>query len=373
MDIPEAINQADEAVLIPKQGAWGGYIRNHLKRVLARVARRPLFQKVTIANSILIALGTTMGLYLAKGHFAGEELSFLFVFINVGVFTSIVVNYLLMRLAFRPLIDVTSALRHIRAGDRDMRVPEVRDDPQIEELSRTLNSMLNVLERQRKRDTALSIKAQEDERKRIARELHDETSQSLTGLVLKIRAIEGLVPASLPKVTERLLQAKELAHATLNEVHTMAVRLRPSVLDDLGLAAGLRSYVKEFSENTGIKVNLSQVELAERLPAELETVLYRVVQEALTNVARHSGADRCSVTIERSDGVVRGEIADNGCGFDPQAVLRSERNSGLGLHGMKERIELVEGTLSFDSIPGGGSTVNLEVPLETREGILCAK
>ncbi len=369
METPEAINQADEAVLMPKQGVWYGYIRSHLKRVLARVARRPLFQKVTIANSILIALGTTMGLYLAKGHFEAEELSFLFVFIIGGVLTSIVVNFLLMRLAFRPLDDVTKTLKHIRGGNREMRVPEVRDDPQVQELSRTLNSMLNELERQRKRDARLSIKAQEDERKRISRELHDETSQSLTGLVLKIRAIEDLVPPSHPEIMERLLQVKEVAHSTLNEVHTMAVRLRPSVLDDLGLAAGLRSYVKEFSETTGIRVNLSQVGLAERLPAELETVLYRVVQEALTNVARHSGANRCSVTLERSNSVIRGEVADNGCGFDPDAALRSERNSGLGLHGMKERIELVGGTLSFDSIPGGGSTLNLEVPLKTREGV----
>ncbi|MFA6001683.1 MAG: histidine kinase, partial [Thermoleophilia bacterium] len=211
---------------------------------LDKIKRRPLFQKVVIANSCLIAAGAVFGFYLEETYFEGGEIGFLVLFMFSGLALSILLNYLMVKLAFRPLDDVSETMKAIRAGHRGIRVPEVTDDPQIEELSKSLNSMLNSLELQRKRAAASVIKAQEDERKRIARELHDETSQSLTGLVIGIRMVEELVPDSNPEIKERLDNINQLAHQTLNEVHHMAVRLRPSVLDDLGLSAALRSYGK---------------------------------------------------------------------------------------------------------------------------------
>jgi two-component system sensor histidine kinase UhpB len=309
-----------------------------------------------------------MGVYLEKKYFAGGEIGFLVLFVISGVSLSILVNYLLVKLAFRPLDDVTDTMKAIRAGHRGIRVPEITDDPQIEELSKSLNAMLNSMEHQRKRAAASVIQAQEEERKRIARELHDETSQSLTGLVIGIRMVEEVLPADMPEIKDRLNSVNDLARSTLNEVHTMAVRLRPSVLDDLGLSAALRSYVKEFSRNTGINVQMQPLAMAERLSAELETVLYRVVQEALTNVARHSGARNCHVGLKRNGAKIEGFVSDDGQGFDSQ-VMMSEQGRGLGLHGMKERIELVGGSLGFDSRPGEGATVFLEVPIETKEGI----
>jgi two-component system sensor histidine kinase UhpB len=277
----------------------------------------------------------------------------------------------LVRLAFRPLDDVSEAMKAIRAGHRGIRVPEVTDDPQMEELSKSLNAMLNSLDNQRKRAAASVIKAQEEERKRIARELHDETSQSLTSLIIGIRMVQEVVPKALPEMRDRLRLINDQAHETLNEVHNMAIRLRPSVLDDLGLSAALRSYSKEFSENTGIAVNLQLLAMNQRLTPELETVLYRVVQEALTNVARHAGADECRVTIRRKETSILGIIEDNGGGFDPQLVMMSEEHGrGLGLHGMKERIELVGGSLEFESRPTEGTTIMIEVPIQIKEGIL---
>jgi len=181
--------------------------------------------------------------------------------------------------------------------------------------------------------------------------------------------VEETVPESLPELRERLANINDLAHQTLNEVHNMAVRLRPSILDDLGLAAALRSYAKEFSENTGIPVDMQLLALTERLSPELETVLYRVVQEALTNVARHSGATSCRVTLRRKEQCVQGMIEDNGKGFDPEQAMMSKSGRGLGLHGMKERIELVGGNLEFESRPGEGTSIFIEVPLKSTEGV----
>lgn len=334
------------------------------------IKRRPLFQKVVIANTALIAVGSMAGYYMEEKYFDSGDIGFIALFLFSDMALSVLINYLLVKIAFRPLDDVTDTMKAIRAGHRGIRVPEVTNDPQIEELSKSLNSMLNSMDLQRKRAAASVIKAQEEERKRIARELHDETSQSLTGLVIGIRMVQEIVPNDMPEIIERLGNINDLAHATLNEVHTMAIRLRPSVLDDLGLAAALRSYSKEFSEITGIKVEMQLLGMSQRLTPELETVLYRVVQEALTNVARHSGAANCRITLKRRERTINGVIEDDGKGFDSQTVMMSdEKGRGLGLHGMKERIELVGGSLEFDSRPNDGTSIFIEVPLKNEEGI----
>ena len=371
MENSEAIQQVGvTTTTVPERGAWQRYFSGSLLRAVQRLKRRPLFQKVVIANTALIIIGSTMSIYLEDRFFGGSGYELVLLFVTGGVVLSIMVSCLIVKLAFRPLDKVVDTLKAIRIGRRSIEVPEVRDDPQIEQLSRSLNAMLRSLEQQRKKGAASAIKAQEEERKRIARELHDETSQSLTGLVIGIKIAEEMVPDALPEIRERLHNIKDLAHATLGEVHTMAVRLRPSVLDDLGLSAALRSYVKEFTENTGIFVDLRMKSLSSRLPDKLETVLYRVVQEALTNVARHSGASGCRVILERNETDVCGTIVDNGCGFTPSEVMQSEAGcGGLGLHGMKERIELVDGSLIFDSGPEMGTTIHLEVPIESKEGI----
>lgn len=370
MESQEVIKPTDTAAgTTPHPDVMERGICDYVNPVYGRIKRRPLFQKVIIANTLLITIGSIIGLYLEERYFEGGEIGFLTLFIISGISLSVLVNYLMVKLAFRPLDDVTDAMKAIRAGHRGIRVPEATDDPQIGELSRSLNAMLNSMDRQRRRAAASVIKAQEEERKRIARELHDETAQSLTGLVIGIRMAEESIPGSLPEIRERLHNISELAHQTLNEVHTMAVRMRPSVLDDLGLAAALRSHVKEFSSNTHIPVDLQLVGMTERLPAELETVLYRVVQEALTNIARHSGADSCRVSLKRRDGRIYATISDNGHGFDPETMMMSDKGQGLGLHGMKERIELVGGSLDVDSVSDQGATIQLEVPVVNKEGI----
>lgn len=367
---PPDASAAPPSAQSPAPGILDRWICGYVNPFIARVKRRPLFQKVVIVNTTLIIVGAIAGYYLEQKYFAGGEAGLVGLFFLSGISLSILINYLMVKMAFHPLDDVSDAIKAIQAGHRGIRVPEVTDDPQIEDLSRSINQMIDSMETARKRAAASVIKAQEEERRRIARELHDETSQSLTGLIIGIKMVEETVPDSLVDLRERLLSIKDLAHQTLNEVHTMAVRLRPSILDDLGLAAALRSYGKEFSENTGIQVDMQLLALAERLSSELETVMYRVVQEALTNVARHSEASNCKVTLRRRENCVQGIIEDNGRGFDPNRAMTSdEKGRGLGLHGMKERIELVGGNLEFESHPGKGTSIFIEVPLKSKEGI----
>ncbi len=193
------------------------------------------------------------------------------------------------------------------------------------------------------------LKAQEEERGRIARELHDEVGQALTGLILGLEGLPG----------DRAEALKELARYTLAEVRRLALDLRPSVLDHLGLEAALRRYVREFAERTGIEVDLS-FHLARPLPKELEIVVYRVVQEALTNVARHSGSPRASVGVLEVLGEVRVFVEDEGRGFDPKGVGSGHQ----GLWGMRERVELVGGRFFLESAPGEGTRIQVRLPLE---------
>jgi signal transduction histidine kinase len=195
------------------------------------------------------------------------------------------------------------------------------------------------------------VAAQELERQRLARELHDETGQALTSILLGLKQLQGAEP-------EAVAQLRELVVETLQDVRRLAVELRPKVLDDFGLVPALERLTGAFAEQTGIEVDLEAGALGERLPAEVETAIYRIVQESLTNVVKHSRAQRVSVLVTRADGRIKAVIEDDGEGFDPDAA----RRDGIGLIGMRERIELLDGTLAVESSESSGTTVVIEVP-----------
>jgi signal transduction histidine kinase len=201
------------------------------------------------------------------------------------------------------------------------------------------------------------VSGQEVERQRLARELHDETGQALTSILLGLKAVEE---ASGPE--ERRAAAdelRELVVGTLQDVRRLAVELRPKALDDFGLVAALERLVETFSQSTGIEVQLEARLGEERLSEELETTLYRTLQEALTNVVKHAHARNVSILLVRRGRKVTAVIEDDGDGFDPALV----REDGLGLLGMRERIDLLDGRLTVESSPGSGTTLAIEVPL----------
>jgi len=212
------------------------------------------------------------------------------------------------------------------------------------------------------------IAVQEDERKRIARELHDETSQALTSLIVRLQALEQL--GSLTEVQTYLSDLKAEAARTLDNVHDLALELRPSVLDDLGLVAGLRHYCRDYEQKFRVPVDLQVVGIgSQRLPPPVETALYRIVQEALTNSARHAQAQTVSVLLEKRGSSVVVVVEDDGQGFDVAEVMGSPlRRSHLGLYGMQERASLLGGTVTIESSPGTGTAVFVEIPLNQKDG-----
>ena len=201
------------------------------------------------------------------------------------------------------------------------------------------------------------VSGQELERRRLARELHDETGQALTSILLGLRAVEEAAgPDAMRTAASNL---RELVVGTLQDVRRLAVQLRPKALDDFGLVAAVERLVQTFSEATAIRVDLEAQLGDARLPAEVETTLYRIVQEALTNIVKHAGASRVSILLVRRRGTATVVIEDDGQGFDPSEL----REEGIGIIGMRERVELHEGRLTVESTPGSGATLAAEVPL----------
>lgn len=204
------------------------------------------------------------------------------------------------------------------------------------------------------------VEIQESERRYIARELHDHAGQTLTSLMLGLGTIER--EAGKPEfVRARAAELKNMTDHVLEDLHRLAVNLRPASLDHLGLTSALEQFIKAFAQDTHLPIRLKTVGLSDddRLPAEIETTLYRIVQEALTNVIRHAHASRVDVVLERRDGSLLVIVEDDGIGFDADLA----RESGhLGLLGMEERTEMLGGTLTVESQPGRGTTLFVEVP-----------
>jgi signal transduction histidine kinase len=213
------------------------------------------------------------------------------------------------------------------------------------------------------------LTAQEDERRRLARELHDETGQSLTALIVNLDVARAAAEAGQPQTADTLTRLKELAEATLEEVRTLIYDLRPTVLDDLGLTAAIRWFAHQQLEPRGIDVEFRLPPRQTPLDSVIETALFRIAQEAMWNVAKHSGATRAVVALEALPGLVRLRISDNGRGFQPDGVRPfNPLRGGLGLGGMRERAALIGGTVRITSAPGEGTDVVADLPLPAPEG-----
>jgi two-component system sensor histidine kinase UhpB len=245
-------------------------------------------------------------------------------------------------------------------------VPAVASDPDIARVTEMANLMLDRLAEHRQAVAAQILRAQEEERKRIARELHDETAQSLTSIVVNLVAVEQQVegsPGIDAQLMDRLRLTNEVAQRTLDETRRLMFDLRPSVLDDLGLVPALRWFISQRVQPAGLKADLQTTGLHERLPEELETALFRILQEAINNVVKHARATAIQVRLTRGDGQITGLVADDGRGFHVvHTVGKPVKDRGLGLFGMQERAALVGGKVEVESAPGRGTTVRVTVP-----------
>ncbi len=335
--------------------------RNSIIKMLLGI---PVLYKVLIANSLIIFVGATGGTWLAT-HLNTSPYATtmsLVSFITLGWLVSVALNFVVLRIAFRPLTDLGKVMKCVQAGESTLRAPLTGVDPQADQLASTFNMVLEALDEASRQRASQIINAQERERQRIARELHDETSQVLTSLLISLAVLEESVETQ--EARERIADTRALAHSTLRAIRNLSIDLRPSALDDLGLLPALRWYVKEYQKKCAIEVEFQATGLKQRLPAEMETALYRIVQECLTNTAKHANAHRVTILLREDAERVFGRIVDDGRGFDYEALLKTPgQELGLGLAGMHERAVLLDGTLDVHSVPGQGTTIEVNIPL----------
>jgi signal transduction histidine kinase len=228
-----------------------------------------------------------------------------------------------------------------------------------------LSELARARERRRGQLLGQIINAQEAERKRLARDLHDEAGQVVTTLMLRLRTLEEHGGLDVPARRD-VADAKDLARHLFDELHRLASELRPSVLDRLGLAEAVRAMVEDLGHHSGFATEVDAAGLdASRIPGHVQTAIYRIVQEAVSNVSRHARATHVSVLMETRDHTVSAVVEDNGVGFDVEARLGvDQKRPSLGLFGMQERAELLSGRVTLESTPGAGTTVFVEAPIE---------
>ena len=336
----------------------------------------PLFQKVLVANVIVVLIGVGLGTWFTLTFVSspnGAQWPAVSVMLVVGFAGSVLINYAVLTLALQPLHALGKTVDRVATGDLSARAQKVLfRDPDVERLGETLNSMLDVLQQHRQLLQKMSeqvLNAQEDERKRIARELHDETAQALTTLLIRLKILEKARSAN--EMRGQIDELRELTAQTLEAVRKLAVELRPATLDDLGLLAALEAYTESYRSRMPGHVSFTVDGFDDRdgrLPPQIELVLYRVVQEALTNVAKHASAHDIHVRLSRADKEVVAMVADDGDGFNVEDMMRS-RERGLGLFGMQERLALVGGQLVIDSAPEFGTRIHARVPIQPATGL----
>ena len=355
---PSALPLAREQRPVPR---WAGSLM-----------RLPLLIKVLLANAAVVLLGAVVGtrltMLITRASHSNDDLNvgLAMVFALVGVILSVGVNYFLLRAAFRPLTSMEEVAAAIRRGDLSARaMPDPTGDAQLAYLATTFNQTLDELERDRRELRLVAsqvINAQEEERKRIARELHDDTAQILFAQLLRLSTLKA---SAVPEIRRTAATMEEMTVEALEAVRRLALELRPPALDDLGLHAALADLAQRFSEQLRFPVELTITGPRTRKPPEVELVLYRVAQEALTNIGKHASATRVEITLSREAGRVSLRVRDDGVGFDPaRETERDGRGLGLGMFGMAERASLVGGTFTVHSAPGAGTEIIAEIPIE---------
>jgi two-component system sensor histidine kinase UhpB len=275
-----------------------------------------------------------------------------FLVLVAAILATILVNGFVLRRRFAALQQLAMTMERVDLARPGVRVPPAQpaDSDEVVRLHEAFNRMLERLEEERSAAASAVLRAQEDERARLARDLHDEVNQALTGVLLRLQASVQDAP---PHLAEELRETQAVAAAAMDQLRRLAHELRPTAFDDHGLVAALRSLVDDFTRKTGTACRLDLSGDVDGFRSDEQLVVYRVVQEALSNVTRHAHAEHVRVEVRRKGarGVVR--VTDDGCGLDPDG------RTGHGLMGMRERALHAGGVLEIRSEPGGGTTVEV--------------
>ncbi len=320
----------------------------------ARTPADALFRRVFLINGLIFALGTLILAVSPATVSARIKLTEIPVLV-VGLAVILTANALLLRTSLAPLDRLAASMRRVDPPKRSDRVDD-RNTGDLHHLISSFNSMLDRLETERTSASASALTAQENERQRIARELHDEIGQTLTVALLILKRAVDRAPA---EIRGELADTQEAVRAGLDEVRSIARRLRPDALEDLGLHSALSALCTEFTGASGINV-VKHIAPQSDLAHEVELVCYRIAQESLTNIARHADAGKVWLDLHAGDDQLTLRIADDGNG--------GVTTEGAGINGMRERALLVNADLTITSPNGEGTEVRLAIPIR-REGV----
>lgn len=320
----------------------------------ARSPGRILFRRLFAINGLVFTVGTLV-LALSPATVSSPVLLTEIPVLTVGLAVILTANALLLRTSLAPLDALTALMQRVDLLHPHNRLPS-GGNRDLAHLIDTFNAMLDRLEAERSASSAHALAAQEGERRRIARELHDEIGQSLTVVLLSLKHAANRAPQEL---REDLHAVQESVRASLDEVGQVARRLRPGVLEDLGLQSALSALSSDFSQSTGVPVTRRVEADLPSLSEDVELVLYRIAQEGLTNAARHARASNVEVSLTVRPGVLELRITDDGRG--------GVRQDGAGIRGMRERALLIGAQLTVTSPQDGGTDVRLTVPVADTE------
>jgi two-component system sensor histidine kinase UhpB len=289
-----------------------------------------------------------------------------FLLLALTILLVLLVNMIMLRRRFLPLerlIATIEAIDPAAPGDVTLPPDPHETSEEVGRLATSFRRMLVRIEDERRRSGRLVLRAQEEERRRLARDLHDEVNQALTAILLRLEALSQAAP---PELSEELGELKRLVNQAMSELLQLARHLRPTALDDHGLLPAMASHVRRFAAQTGIKADLNASGSDAQLQPDEEIAVYRIAQEALANVARHADASQVLVSLRTDADGVELTVRDDGRGFEFEAPVGSgaafDSEGGLGLGGMAERARLVGGELTIESRPGAGTELCLRVP-----------
>ena len=323
--------------------------------MVKRLSRLPLLWRVFAANAAVLVLAF-LALVLAPVTVSVPPHATELLVLAIGLLVLLAIDLMLLRPVLRPLDVLADTMRRhdpLNPGAR----AEVGDDPHVAALARTFNDMLDRLESERRESARRALLIQEGERRRIARELHDEVGQTLTGVMLQIEGLSAAVPADLQ---DQLDELRETARHGTEEVRRIARRLRPEALEDLGLESALAALATAVAVQAGLRVNRRVEPVGVPLTEEQELVIYRVAQEALTNVVRHAHATEVDLRLERDGDRVTLVVRDDGIGL-PDGALPSSS----GIRGIRERAMLIGADVAITRPSERGTEVILSIPIES--------
>jgi two-component system, NarL family, sensor histidine kinase UhpB len=313
-----------------------------------------LFRRVFVPNALVLVAACLL-LILSPVTVSSPVALHEALTLALGIVAMLLANLFLMRRAFGPLERLTSLMRRIDPLEPGRRIETAGEASEVVELTRAFNDMLDRVEKERRESALRTLSTQESDRRRLARELHDELGQVLTALVLRLKQTAR---DAQPPLRTQLTDAQETARSALDDVRGIVRQLRPEALDDLGLVSAVAALSSGFSRRTGMRVDLDLDREVPSLGLDAELVVYRVTQESLTNAARHSGSEHVSVQLKGLGAGAELTVRDRGRGA-PAESLR-----GSGIRGMRERALAVGANLAIDSLPGAGTEVRLSVPGE---------